>query len=175
MHHPVGTRRVLDAHEGAERNHVARGVAGLEPDDVLGLQTESRFRLGGDRVGAAEGVEIVHIQRPQVHLHGVEELLHGHALRLRFFAIDLGIDLRHVHLVTREQALQLRGLISLGHQVLRLPIQLLEAEAPAVLDLHAKAADRPQPHHRRRRKHGDEGVLNLAVLLIEGRCDRARG
>ncbi len=99
VHHAVGTRGVLDAHEGAERNHLARGIASLQSDDIFGLQTETRFGLGGDRVGAAEGVEIVDIQRTQVHLHGVEELLHGHALRFGFFAIDLGIDLRNVHLV----------------------------------------------------------------------------
>ncbi len=38
-----------------------------------------------------------------------------------------------------------------------------------------KPADRPQAHHRRRREHGDEGILDLAVLLIERGCDRARG
>ncbi len=102
MHDTVGTRRVLDGHEGAKRNHVARGIAGLEPDDILGLQAKSRFRLGGYRIRAAEGVEIIDVQRAQVHLHGVEELLHRHALRLRLFAIDFGIDLRHIHLKARE-------------------------------------------------------------------------
>ena len=160
MHDAVGTRGALDRDEGSQRDHVARGIAGLEPDDILGLQPKIGLGLRGDRIGAAEGVEVVDVQRAQVHLHGVEELLHRDALRLRLLTIDVGIDLRHVHLVAGEQAAQRRGLIALRQQVLGLLVEFLEAQAAAILDLHAKPADRAQAHDRRRREHGDEGFLD---------------
>jgi len=44
-------------------NHVARAVARLEPDDVLGLQAKSRLGLRRDGVRSAEGVEVIHVER----------------------------------------------------------------------------------------------------------------
>jgi hypothetical protein len=46
VHDAVGSRGALDRDEGAQRHHhVAGGIAGLEPDDILGLEAERRFCL----------------------------------------------------------------------------------------------------------------------------------
>ena len=40
-----------------------------------GLRAELRVRLRDHLIGAAEAVEVVDVERPQIHLHGVEDVL----------------------------------------------------------------------------------------------------
>ncbi len=62
MHDAIGTRGVLDGDEGSQRDHVARGIASLEPDDIFGLQPKIRLGLGSYRIGAAERVEVIDVE-----------------------------------------------------------------------------------------------------------------
>jgi hypothetical protein len=119
------------------------------------------------RVGAAEAVEVVGVQAAQVDLQGVEDVGHRHAQLARLGAVDVGVELRHVDLPAREQAGQLGRLVGLGHEGLLRRVQRVVAQRGAVLDLQLEAAGGAQALHRRRREHGDEGVLDAAELLVE--------
>ena len=78
----VGAEGLLDRDERAERHHLAGGVARLQREDVLTLRAERRIRLRDHLVGAAEAVEVVHVQRAEVHLHRLEDVGELHALLL---------------------------------------------------------------------------------------------
>ena len=78
--------------------------AHLQQADVLGARAVRRVGLHAHRVGAAELVEVVHVQAAEVDLHRVEHVGHRHAELARLGAVDVGVELRHVDLVAREQA-----------------------------------------------------------------------
>ena len=127
MHDTVGPGRRSYRHEGAERNHVAGGVAGLQARDVLGVQPEARLGLRIHLVSAAEAVEVIDVQGAEIDLHGVEDVRKRDALGLRLLAIHLGVHLRHVDLVAAEQPRKLRRFAALGEEIVGLPRELLEA------------------------------------------------
>lgn len=86
-----------------QRNHVAVGITRLQVQDIVRFQTKVRLGLHIDLIAAPEPIELIHVQRTQIHLHGVEQLLQVHALGNRLVAIHVGIDLRHVLLEAGEQ------------------------------------------------------------------------
>ena len=79
----------------------------------------------------------------------------------------MDVDLRHADLEAREQPGQRRLLLAGGGRALHLPVELLEPEAGAILDIQLEPADLPEPLHRRRRKDADEGFLNRREPLVE--------
>ena len=83
---------------------------------------------------------------------------------LHLLAIHLDLELRHVDPVAGEHSGQLGRLIGPPDQRLGGLVQRGLAEARAVLELQLEAAHRAQPVHRRRREHGDEGVLDAGEL-----------
>ncbi len=131
------------------------------------MGAERRIGLDLHLVGAAEPVEVVHVQRAQVDLHGVEHIRDRHAQLLGLDAVQVGVELRHVDLVARERRAQLRRLARLLHEGLRGGEELLVADRAAVFQLHLEAAHRAEALHRRRREHGDERILDGAVLLVQ--------
>ncbi len=175
MHHPVRAGAVLDVDEGRQWDHLAAVVAYLQLADLLRCQAELLVGLDVDLIGATEAIEVVRVQRAQVDLHGVEDVVDGHAMGLGLLAVDIGIHLRHVDLIAGEQAGQLRIVGTLGDDVLHLGVQLLVAQVAAVLHLHAEPADGPQALHGRRREDRQEGFLNDAELTVELSGDGARG
>ena len=57
-------------------------------------------------IGAAEAVEVVYIDRPQISLHGIEDIRHIHAQLLGFGAVEMGEKLRHAGREIGEHARQ---------------------------------------------------------------------
>ena len=81
-----------------------RRVAHLEPQNVVGLQSEAHVGLCIDLVRAAEAVEVVDVERAEIHLHRVEKIVERDALRLRLVAVDVRAHLRRVDLESREDS-----------------------------------------------------------------------
>ena len=102
--------------KGSQRDHVARGIAGLEPDDILGLQPEIRFGLGRNGIGAAKGVEVIDpgvegsLSTPAWCQRGPAPTRLAISLSL---TVHFSIDLRNIHLIAGEKALQGGGLVAL--------------------------------------------------------------
>ncbi len=171
MHHLVGTVRIADGHHRAERHHLAARVPHLEPRDVLRRGAERGIGLDDDLVRAAELVEVVDVHRPQVHLHGLEQVGERDALLFGLLAVHVHVELRNVDLVAAEQAGELGRLIGAPQQRLGGPVQLALAEPGAVLELQLEPSHGPEPLHRWRREHGNEGVLNPGEPPVEGARD----
>ncbi len=64
-----------------------------------GTERKSLVGLRDDLVGAAEFVEVVDVERPEIDLHRVENVLHADAELLRLRAVEVGEDLGRVDLV----------------------------------------------------------------------------
>jgi len=58
----VGSGDLTDPDQGAERNHLAGGIADLEPGDVGGFVAEGGIGLGDDLIGASEPVEVIDVK-----------------------------------------------------------------------------------------------------------------
>ena len=93
-----------------------------------------RVGLHHDLVGAAEPVEVVDVDRAEVDLHGLEQVGERDPLLLHLLAVDVDVELRHVDLVAREEAGELRRLVGLAEQRLGRVVQRGLAEAGAVLE-----------------------------------------
>ena len=78
-----------------------------------GCRRNADFGLHVDLIGAAEAVEVVDVERAEVDLQRVEDVVERHAVGLDALAIDVGVDLRHVDLEAREQAGELGSLVAL--------------------------------------------------------------
>jgi len=104
VHHPIRPERLLCGHDCAERDHLSRGVASLQLNNVFRLESIGRFCLDVHLIGATKAIEIVYVQGPQVHLHGLKDVLERDAIGLRLLPIDVRVNLRHVHIEAREQA-----------------------------------------------------------------------
>ncbi len=101
-HGAVGTVALSDDEQRGERHHLALVVAGLEQADVLGVGAERRIGLDHDLVGAAEFVEVVHVERAEINLQRVEDIGDGDAELLRARAVDIGVELRDVDVEAGE-------------------------------------------------------------------------
>ena len=134
-HHPVRSVGFRDLDERAQRHHFAPVIAGLEPGDVVGMRPEGRIGLGEHLVGAAKAVEIVHIERAEIDLHGLEQILQGHALGFGLDAVHLGVKLRDVDGEHGEHAAQPGGLVALADDALQILVEGVVAEIRAVLDV----------------------------------------
>ena len=93
-----------NVYDRAERDHFSCAVSGSEMADVFRLQAVRRFGLHIYLVRSTEAVEIVHVKRAEVHLHGVEDVVQRNSVSLGFLAIHVGIDLRNVHVEAGEQS-----------------------------------------------------------------------
>ncbi|MNE46663.1 hypothetical protein D3C80_1410120 [compost metagenome] len=74
----------------------------MQLTDILDAIAKRPVRLRNHLPGAAKLVEVVHIGRAQIGLQGIEQLGQRDPLRLGFDAIHVGIELRHVGLITRN-------------------------------------------------------------------------
>ena len=164
-----GSAGRLDHGHGPQRNHLALVVADLQAPHVLGLHAEGRVGLGVHLPGAAELVEIVHVQSAQIDLQGVEDVVHGDAHRLALGAVDVDIQLRRVGAKDGEQADQARLLISGLNQLVGLLLQHVQPFVAAVFDHDFEAAGVAQAAHGRRAEDGHVGLLNLLVEAVAKR------
>jgi len=163
---------VLDAGHRAQGDHLAAGVADLEPPHVLGPHAEGRVGLHVHLPGPAELVEVVHVEPAQVHLEGLEHLAQRHAHGLALGAIDVDVQLGRVGAEHGGQAGQAGRLVSLLDQVVGLGLEDFQALVAAVFDHHLEAAGGAQAADRRRAEDEQHAVLDLAELLANGLEDR---
>ena len=119
--------------DGAERHHVALGVARPELGDVADFLAERPVRLGGHAEGPAEEVEVVDVGRPDVQLEGLEHLLGRDAQHLRAHPVDVGEHLGRAGVEQREHAGEPGRLVGGGDQLLACGLERLEPAAAPVL------------------------------------------
>ena len=147
-------------HQRAERHHLTFRVAGLEAGDVLSAVAELGVGLRNDLIGAAKTVEVVHVKRAEINLHRLEKILQRHALLLGLYAINVRVQLRHVHREGRKRAGQSGCLITLADDALDVLVERVVAKVGAVFDEKLETANRAEAHHRRRRHGENERVLD---------------
>ena len=174
LHH-IRSEGARDVDHGAEGHHLAVRVAGLERHDVIELGAERRIRLRDYLEGAAETVEVVDVERAQVHLQGLEHVRKLHVLALGLDAIDIDVELRNVDLVGAKGAAEGRVLVGLAEGFRQGGEQGLRSRVHPVLDLKLEAAKSPEPDHRRGCHDDHEGVLDGRHLLIQRRGDGRTG
>src|SRR5439155_14995532 len=120
-----------------------------------------------DLISATEAVEVIHVKRAEINLHGLKKVLQRHALRLGFEPIDVRVELRHVDREGGEQSRKAGGLIAFAQQRLHALIESVVTEVRAVFDVELETADGAKSHHWRRRHCQDKGLLNPRELLVE--------
>ena len=157
----------MHLHERSDRDHLPGGVAGLQAGDVLDIVAELWLGLGDDLIGAAEAVEVIHIETAEIDLERFEKILQRDALRLRFFAIHIGLELGHVHGVSGVDLHELTASVSGADEILGGFVERGVALIATILDHHFKSPGRADAVHRRRGKDEDHGVLNLHEFPIE--------
>ena len=167
----VGADAIAHAHHRTQRHHATGGIARLEVQDLLFARTERRIGLGDDLIAAAEQVHIVDVQRTQVHLQCFKHIAQRHVVALGTHAVDVGIDLRHVHTIVREHAHHARRLVGRGHKLLQHLIEPAIAQRTAVFDLHLEAAQRAHAVDRRRHHHTNKSLVYCEQLHLQTLCD----
>ena len=104
------------------------------------MVAERRVGLRDHFVGAAEAVEVVHIDRAQISLHGVENVLDLDAQLHRLDPVDVGVELRHADIEIGKHGRQLRRLCRLGLDLRHDLIEHLVALIGAILHLELESA-----------------------------------
>src|SRR5439155_4051824 len=84
------------AQGGAQRHHFALGVAYLEKLDLARIVAKLPSGLDNHLPGAAEAVEIVDVKGAEINLQRVENVLGIDSHRFALFAIEVGVELRHI-------------------------------------------------------------------------------
>ena len=145
-----------DVDQRAQRHHLAVLVADLDQVDVLDAVAEAALGLDGDLPVPAELVEAVDVERAEVNLQGLVDVVERHAQRVDLGAVDVHEELRRVG---AELAWTRRSgrapVCSLRDQLVGLVLQGRQAQAAAVLDHELEAAGDAEARDRRRAEHGD--------------------
>ena len=157
----------MNVHERAERHHVAGEVAGFEFRDVLGAKTKIGVGLRGDLVGAAEAVEVIHVERAQVDLQRVVHLAQGDVHALGFHAVHVHEELRDARGERGEHLRQAGSLAAVNHHLKRCAGERVQAGIGAILHHHLETGHTAQAAHRRRRQNQDARVTQLRVSRVE--------
>ena len=87
----------LDLYQRAQWDHLAFAIARFEACDRFRMLAELRVGLRDHLEGPAKAVEVIHVKRAKINLHGLEKILQRHALGLGLDTIDVRVQLRHVH------------------------------------------------------------------------------
>ena len=131
------------------------------------VPAEARVGLGNHLEGPAEPVEVVHVERAKIYLHGLEQILQGHAFGFGLGAVNLGVELRDVDGERGEKAAETGCLIPFAHEAFGCLKERVVTEVRAVFDEELKSADGSQPHDRRRRHGEHEGILDGGKFLVQ--------
>ncbi len=113
---------------------------------------------------AAEGVEVVDVDRAQVGLQRLEQVGQRHALRLGFGAVHLDFELRDVGLVAADRIGHARRFGDLGLEGLQRLLQRRVAQARAILQEQRVARAVAQALDGRRHQRVGEAALDLREL-----------
>jgi len=133
----VGGRDVDDT---GQRNHFPTVVTGLQQADILSPRTIGSIGLHHHAVGTTEQVEVVHIERTQVNLQGLVDVIQLQSLLLGTCTVHLNAKLWNIDAVGTEATGQSWCLRRLRNGGLRRGKQGVIAEAGAVLDLDGDTA-----------------------------------
>ena len=152
--------------QSGQRNH--RPVLRLheeEVDVVLVLPIRG-FRLDIHFVDAVEHVEIVHIHRTRISLHGREHIRKGHSQHLHLIAVHVKIELRNLRLQGGGKPRQLLLPPGIVHQRVRRLHQVVEGGIATRLQLHLETARTAQSRNDRRRGEIDLAFGVFLELLL---------
>jgi len=86
--------RRLQGAERAQRHHAAGGIADIEPVEIRRRRPRILVGLQRDAEGAPEQVEVVHIERPQEYLQGIEDVRHIEPEQFCLGTIEIVFELR---------------------------------------------------------------------------------
>src|SRR5208282_5849125 len=128
--------------ERTERRRPAGGVAHIELVQVGGGSARILVSLQRDPEGMAEQVEVVHVERAQIDLQGVEDVRQAQAQELGLGPVEIVIELRRRSGEGREERLrvELRPFARRGDQRLGRVIERDAALAREILDFELEAA-----------------------------------
>ena len=129
----------------------------------FGREAELRVGLRGHAIGAAEEGEVVHVGRAEIGLERAEDVAQRHVHALRFDAIHVEPELRHVRAEGREVVGQAGRLVRFHHHGESLRLQFFESGVAAVLNEKPVTAGIADAGHGRRRKDADERLGNLGA------------
>ncbi len=166
---------VADVDHGAQRRHVAVGVADLELLGVVRVHAEGGVGLNVDLPGPAEAVEVVDVEATQVHLERVEDVGEGHAHRPDLGPVHVDVELRRAGAEAVEQADEAGLPVALGGQLVRLALERVEVDVAGGLDHQLEASGVAEAIHGRCPEDGHPGFRDLAPEpLAELGRDRIR-
>src|SRR5207248_403513 len=137
----VRAAHFLHSRNRTERNNATRIISSLKQANVVGTETKLGIGLSGDAISAAEQREIVHVCRSKISLERAEDVAQRHVHALRFDAIHVKPELRHVGAKGRQVIRQAGSLIRFYHHSESLRLQFLEAGvACAILEILSTTA-----------------------------------
>ena len=124
--------------QGAEGHHVACGIAHVKSSDVFRLHSELMIGLDVHLPGAAEFIEIVHISRSQVGVHGVEHHIQRHAQGFGLVPVDFRKQLRHAGAERGVQVAQTGLPVAVLDQLLQHILEVAQTGTASILELELK-------------------------------------
>ncbi len=161
--------------ECAKRDHLAGFVARLEVGDIVGLDAERRVSLRGDAVGPAKRAEVVDVERAEVDLERVPDVVKRDAHHLGLGAVHVEEHLRHAGAERGDGAGDALVLVCGAHECVGRCLERWETELVAVLNLEFEAANHAEAVHWRRTKNAGEAFLNGGKLSPQLRHDFVAG
>ena len=145
----------------------------MQLPQILDLLPEILLGLHVHLPGAAEQVEIVHVQRAQIHLQRVKHFAHRNAAGLGGRSIDVQKQPGRVGAEAGEQIAQARRLRPVVDDLVGHALQRFQSGISPILDHDFESAGVAQAFQRRRTEHVHHAVANLPLQLrLQIRRDR---
>ena len=115
--------------------------------------------------GAAEQIEIVHVQRAKINLQGIEHLVHRNAHRFGGGAIDIEKQPGSVGAEAGEQIANSRFALAIDYDVVGHLLQRFEVGVAAIFDHHFETAGGAQAFQRRRTQYFHHAIGDFVLQL----------
>jgi hypothetical protein len=142
----------------SEWNHVAGGVANLDPRQIFGGLAELQVGLRRHPIGPAEDVEVVDVARPEIGFDRRVDRLDRDAEHGGTFAIDSDLDLRRGCGKRGVNADEPGCSVRRGDKVIGRLRQRCRPQAASVFQPHGKSARAADAGNRRRRHDDNAGI-----------------
>ena len=111
MRDGLGSHFPAHLHQGAQGHHSAIWFANIKAADVCGIVPLSLLSLEIHPVYTAEFIEIIDVQGTEIGLQGIKDVGDRESQVPGFGAVQVHIELGHVHAKPAEQTHEIRGLI----------------------------------------------------------------
>ena len=161
---------VLDVDQRGQGHAVALGVADLQLADVLDAHAVLRVGLDVDLPVAVLEGEVVDVERAQVGLEGVVDVVERHALGLGLLAVDVDEELGLRDAEAWRRGRRCPAGVALCRPVAcTAPCRATQAGVAFVLDLELEAAGRAEAVDGRGAEDADRGFLEGVELLAAAR------